>query len=313
VCIHTFPLDADSDYCSCPPCCPGKEVMFHIPSNFSTHLDHFIPYEDGKKMLQSINRRLKWTGYPNRTYNLYCIFMILFILVVFGIWGFIRIPQYSSLADSLVDDDDTDNKEHGKEYQDLVDSSTVEFIKTHEIVILVCSGVVPAVLYLLLICCMKSCRRSFVTGYIQKWNRRQNNGVFLSIGGEGMTRRGVAVGGGPTGGSYDAFYLATWDPKGYMFHGYLNVFVNYEARAEWCRDNRVMFVPPVPPHQQNQQQQQPAGFQPPPHPGQSPNNFQVPEGYALVPQSQVHVPEGYVMVPKSTIDAPPSYEETKDL
>jgi len=55
--------------------------------------------------------------------------------------------------------------------------------------------------------------------------------VALSFGGGGTTPRGVTVG-SEFGGTYDNFYMATWDPKGLMFRFvafYLTHFLLSEA------------------------------------------------------------------------------------
>merc|ERR1711970_284274 len=120
----------------------------------------------------------------------------------------------------------------------------------------------PYVIYFGLMLYKKHSRKSSLLNFVQEWNEKKNNGVFLSLGGGG-TVRGVTVG-SDTGGSYENFYMATWDPKSLLVRGYLHVFVNYQERANWCQRNGIPFVPPVPPHQQTMEQQiAPSGFQVP--------------------------------------------------
>ena len=135
----------------------------------------------------------------------------------------------------------------------------------------------PYIAYFGLMLHQKKWRRLGLLGYIQQWNQEKNNGIFLSFGGGG-TVRGISVG-SDTGGTYEHFYMATWDPKGLLVRGYLHVFVNYQKHYDWCQRNNEPFVPPVPPHQQSIDQQiASTSFQ-------APDNFQVPAGYTLVPQN----------------------------
>ena len=64
VLVQSFQLDADADDLSLPICCPGKQAMFHVPRNFSSHLSSFIPYEEGVKMIKEINQILLKTAFP---------------------------------------------------------------------------------------------------------------------------------------------------------------------------------------------------------------------------------------------------------
>ena len=135
-------------------------------------------------------------------------------------------------------------------------------------------------------------------------------GVFLSLGGDG-TVRGVPVG-CETGGTYENFQMATWDHESNLVRGYLHVFVNYQERANWCQRNGVPFVPPVPPQQQTIQQQI--------APQSVPVGFQIPAGFALVPENyqppqEYQVPAGYALVPQvpQAQDSPPAYEEAKNM
>jgi len=105
--------------------------------------------------------------------------------------------------------------------------------------------------------------------------------------------------GSDQGGTYENFYMATWDPKSLLFRGYLHVFVNILERQEWCRRNGTEFIMPVPYGSVQQipvaqvAPAPPAYLQPTP-----PSGYQPPPGYALVPISE------QPQVPPS---APPPY------
>merc|ERR1711963_164159 len=127
---------------------------------------------------------------------------------------------------------------------------------------------VPYAVYFSLFIYTKIARKNKLLEFIHTWNEKRNNGVFLSLGGGG-TVRGMSVG-SETGGTYEHFYMATWDPNSLMVRGFLHIFVNYQVRAEWCQRNGIPFVPPIPLYQQTVAQQiapqvpqAPQGFQPP--------------------------------------------------
>ena len=54
--------------------------MFHTSRNFSAHLTNFLPYQDGVKMIEEINKILRETAFPNRQCNL---LMLLCIILSF--------------------------------------------------------------------------------------------------------------------------------------------------------------------------------------------------------------------------------------
>jgi len=87
VLVHSFLLDAETDFFSLPICCPGKQAMFHIPQNYSTHLVSFIPAQDTTKMIEEINKILKKTSFPTRKFNpliLSCM-LVSFLIIFFGV------------------------------------------------------------------------------------------------------------------------------------------------------------------------------------------------------------------------------------
>ena len=190
--------------------------------------------------------------------------------------------------------------------------------------------ILPYTLYFGLMMYKKSERKSRLLTFVNEWNKIKSNGLHLSLGGGG-TMRGIAVG-SETGGTYDNFYMTSWDPKSLLVRGYLHVFVNYQERANWCQQNGFPFVPPVAPNQQTMEQQiaqpgqvpvPPAGLQVPagyalvPQHQQPLPEFQVPAGYALVPQHQqpppeFQVPAGYALVPQSQ-DLPPNYYQASKM
>merc|ERR1712066_1021521 len=61
VLVTSFLLDADHSCCSCPFVCTGQTAHFPIPRTFSSHLESFIPYEEGKQILEDLNRILRRT------------------------------------------------------------------------------------------------------------------------------------------------------------------------------------------------------------------------------------------------------------
>merc|ERR1711874_270588 len=281
VLVHSFQLDADTDYCSMPICCPRKQAMFHTPRNFSAHLSHFLPYQDGVKMIEEINAILRSTAFPNRQCNP---FFLICMLISFLSLPFFMTPFMVNVGDSF---------------------------EPTSILGIIIPMFVPYIIYFVLMFYKKSSRKNGLLGFVADWNNRKNDGVFLSLGGGGNVR-GVAVG-SETGGNYENFYMATWDPKSLLVRGYLHVFVNYQVRSAWCQQNNIAFIPPVPPHQQTMAQQiapQTQGLA-------VPAGFQVPAGYALVPENyqppqQFQVPPGYALVPQ-TQDLPPDYSTASKM
>lgn len=181
-----------------------------------------------------------------------------------------------------------------------------EYVDAYTIGIMVAVSLVPIFIYVFLRFCLQSTRKSLLLNYVNRWNRRKADGVFLVLGGEGRTARGMTVG-NENGGDYRAFYFATWDALGILVRGFLHVFVHYHCRGDWCQKNGVPFVPPVPIHQHTMEHQI----------GSAPQNpystrFQVPDGNTLVPHDpqEFRVPEGYRLVPASQ-DLPPTYADSK--
>lgn len=281
VLVHSFQLDADTDYCSLPICCPGKQAMFHTPKNFSAHLSHFIPYQDGVRMIEEINAILRSTAFPNRQCNLF------FLICMCLSFASLTLPL-SSMSSA------TSGSDVGVSLGGLL------------------GGIFfPYVIYFGLMLYKKHSRKSSLLNFVQEWNEKKNDGVFISLGGGGMVR-GVTVG-SDTGGTYENFYMATWDPKSLLVRGYLHVFVNYQERFNWCQQNNIAFVPPVPPHQQTMAQQIAPQSQVP----TVPVGFQVPAGYALVPENyqppqEFQVPPGYALVPQQQ-DLPPDYNTASKM
>jgi len=252
--------------------------MFHIPKNFSSHLSNFLSYEDGVKAIKEINQILRDTGIGRKQCNL--------LLIICMAFSFLSVPiNTSHLMLGGVN-----------EGMGLSIGALMVFM------------FVPYAVYFSLFIYTKIARKNKLLDFIHTWNEKRNNGVFLSLGGSG-TVRGVSIG-SDTGGTYEHFYMATWDPKSLMVRGFLHIFVNYQERAEWCQRNGIPFVPPIPPHQQTVAQQIA------PQAPQDPQGFQPPAGYALVPQNQIpppafQVPAGYVLVPENHNMPPPSYEDSK--
>ena len=194
VLVHSFQLDADTDFCSLPICCPGKQVsrriieqfdgkpskcshlqaMFHKPRNFSAHLENFIPYAEGGKMIEEINTILRDTAFPNRQCNPFFILCMLLSFLSIG-------PSILNMMS-----------------QDSPDSvgSSVTFILL---------GVfLPYIPYFGLMIYKRISRKNCLLNFVCEWNEKKSDGVFISLGGGG-TIRGNAVG-SETGGTYDNFY-----------------------------------------------------------------------------------------------------------
>ena len=253
--------------------------MFHIPKNFSSHLSNFLSYEDGVKAIKEINQILRATGIGRKKFNL----LLLLCIAFSGLSMPINMGHLVVVGDV---------------HEEMLFSVWTSLVLTF----------VPYVLYFFVFMYTKIARKSKLLGFIRNWNKKRNDGVFLSLGGGG-TVNGMSVG-SETGGTYEHFYMATWDPNSLMVRGFLHIFVNYQERAEWCQRNGIPFVPPIPPHQQTVEQQIA------PQVPQAPQGFQPPAGYTLVPQSQIpppafQVPAGYALVPDNQNLPPPSYEDSK--
>ena len=256
--------------------------MFHTPKNFSVHLQHFIPYQDGVRMIEEINAILRSTAFPNRQCNL-CILICSFL-------SFFSMMYHFGLIFSPGDS--------GSDVQVSIGW-------------LLWGMLSPYVIYIGLMQYKKHSRKINLLNYVQEWNGKKNDGVSIFLGGGG-TVRGVTVG-SDTGGTYENFYMATWDPKSLLVRGYLHVFVNYQERSNWCQQNNIAFVPPVPPHQQTMAQQIAPQSQVP----TVPVGFQVPAGYALVPENyqppqEFQVPPGYALVLQNQ-DLPPDYDTASKM
>jgi len=303
VVIHSFPLDPDSDFCMCPVICPGKQAMFHPPENFPRHLAQFVPNEDADKMLRQINKILRRTAYPEKQ----CGPLACFSLILTGLF-------FLPLLLLLTSRNSSTNSDENYSRNANISNSMEEWTKGNLAWLIPCCFW-PFVLYFVLMMCMSCKRERSIKRFILNWNKAQGNGVFLSIGGVGKTLRGNSVG-HEDGGKYRHFDLAVVDRRSRLMRGYLHVIVNFQARADWCQQNGVPFVPPVTKNQQQTAfQQQPVPY--------SPAGFQVPEGYALVPTGYSLVPHSQD-VPQSqdvlqsknvpqTQDVPPSYHEAKKM
>jgi len=176
-------------------------------------------------------------------------------------------------------------------------------------------GFLPFIIYMVVMHYFKYFRKERLLNCINEWNQAKVNGVFLSLGGSAQVRGQVV--GSHDSGTYDHFQIATYDNIRFMAHGYLHVFVNFIERSSWCQRNGVPFVPPVTAAQQSMEQQLTSG-QFPLHPASQvfqvqalPPGFQVPAGYALVPQSQISQPPHLSQPQFQQPDLPPSYEDSQ--
>ena len=229
--------------------------------------------------------------------------MVLFPIIPLGIYVLSSYPEILERINSVTGKPDTYQSEFEKSEDDNPGTSS-SYDDYYSIGIVVAVSLVPMFIYVFLRCCLQSTRKSMLLNYVNRWNRRIANGVFLVLGGEGRTQRGMVIG-SEGGGDYGAFYYATWDAKGILVRGFLHVFVHYSCRADWCQKNGVPFVPPVPVNQQTMEHQLGGTATQNPHL----TGFQAPAGYSLVPQ-EYRVPDGYRLVPISQ-DLPPSYADSK--
>lgn len=294
VLIHAFKLDADFNICSIPFICPRKQAMFHVPSALSDHLEHFFPLKEVKTVIEDLNNILTATGFNPRPSNPLFLISMLFMFII----------SMSGVMGSVVNFDESSN---------VGVSIAVPFIV----------GFLPFICFFLFSYYMRKKRERDLMGYINQWNRN-DRGVKLTLGGfVNNPRTGLGTG-TEQGGGYFHFYCATWDPKGLVATGYLNVFINMAQRQEWCRINRVPFVMPLPQNQQTMAQNQPLMVTSPnPQAVAPPQGYQAPAGYVLVPQSQVQVPPGFALVPQDQVnlnmatapqnqDLPPTYDQSKN-
>jgi len=302
VLVHSFKLDANADTCSLPFCYPGKQAMFHVPTNLSSYLSTFISHKEATNLIEDINKILLETAFVNTKCN-----PSLIICIVIGFLG--SYATYEVI------------KHHVSELTLYLMSTTVFFL--------------PYIFYFGLLKYQNSKRKERLISFINKWTKDKGNGVSLSLGGAG-TVGGVAVGSYTGCSTYEHFYSATRDPKSLLMKGYLHVIVNYEERSNWCQQSGLPFIAAVPLNQQTMehqgqatvppvpasyglttQLQVPVGYNLVPLPTQPPAEHQVPDGYNLVPlptqpPAQHKVPAGYNLIPHSQ-DLPPPYEEAKQM
>lgn len=213
--------------------------MFQLPTSLTPDTQPFLTLTDAKTLLGNLNTILSQTGFNPRPSNPW------FFIAMFSGFAIMGISLSSTLSG---------------------DGSNIGIGMGFVMV----GVMLPYILFFGAVYHYKKQRRDRLTQYVEDWNRA-GNGVKLSFGGGGTTPRGVTVG-SEFGGTYENFYMATWDPKSLMFRGYLHVFVNPHERYEWCRNNGVAFTPPLPLGQVVQA---------------PPQMYQPPPGYALVPLSEV--------------------------
>lgn len=249
--IHQFLLDADFDTCQLPWICPRRNAQFIPPSSLGPNTNHFLPLEEALRILKDLNSILHETAFNPRPTNPCFLLTILFTFIVPGL-----LPILSIKDDSYLEN----------------------FGQRMGLVLGLGLGL-PWLLYFCMLIYFRMARKRRLTQYVAQWNR-SSKGVKLSLGGGGTTPQGVTVG-SHQGGTYENFYMATWDPKSLLFKGYLHVWVNVQERQEWCRNNGQPLVMPVP----LGQMQVPPGsivYQAPPRVA----DYQPPPGYALVPMGE---------------------------
>jgi hypothetical protein len=209
--VHSFQLDSSTDYCSFPPCYPGKQAMFHLPNSFPENLATFIPYEECVRVIEDINQILRNTGFPNHQFNPAFLMTIgstflCFFLMMYLIWTGLIWTYGAPLLFGIF---------------------------------------VPMITYSVLTKVQSVRRQNNLLKFLREWNEKASNGVRLSLGGTGHTRWGIPWG-SETGENHVFFFLSTHDPTGTMIKGFLQVFVNYQDRSSWCQRTGVPFVAPVP-------------------------------------------------------------------
>ena len=245
-------------------------------------------------MIEEINKILRETAFPNKQCNPFFILCMLLSFLSVG-------ASTANTISGINVDFSQEQSEERAESNPILSS----------MMFLMIGLMLPYIIYFGLMMYKKSQRKSRLITFVREWHEMKSNGVFISLGGGG-TVRGVVLG-SETGGTYENFYMATWDPKSLLVRGYLHVFVNYQERASWCQQNCIPFIPPVPTHQQTMEQQIAQQGQVP----AVPPGFQIPAGYALVPQNQqpppeFQVPAGYALVPQSQ-DLPPNYYQASKM
>jgi len=293
VLVHSFQLEADAECCNVPICCPGKQAMFQTPRNFSSHLSNFIPYEEGVKMIEDINKILRETHFGRPICNPFFIFCMLL----------------SSLLTVLS----AGNAIPGMNWDTSYTESNNVLPST--MVLMTCFSL-PYIFYFLLMKYKKSQWKSRHLTFLHEWNENKSNGVFLSL--EFPKNQSVR-------GYLHVFVNYRKRENWCQRNGV--TFVPPVAPHQQIMEEQIphhsdIQADPVPVGFQNpststkfqqqtmeQQNQQQDHFPPPPIPA----GFQIPAGYALVPQrypppQEFQVPAGYAQVPHSQ-DLPPNYYE----
>jgi len=254
--VHSFRLDATTDFWAFPPCKPGKQAMFHKPKEYPSNLVPFLSDEECARVIEDLNQILSKTGFPNHHINpailmavgfsFFSFLLVMFLMWTGGFWtwGGIVMPGIF----------------------------------------------LPIISYFVVMQIQKSRRQNGIVGYVKEWNEKAMNGVRLALGGSGITRRGMMIG-SDTGGSPVHFFLSTYDMSGTFFRGYLHVFVNSKERSTWCSNNGIPFVAPVAvaPPTAAMQVQIPQGYALVPT---GAPHVQTPPGYAGVPMGQLDLQIG---------------------
>jgi len=333
--VHSFQLDADTDYCSLPCCCcRGKQPMFHVPQSFNHHLTKFLSYNDGVMLIRTLNKILSKTAFPNKPCSP-CVLITLILpwLCILPIWYFTySIGILSEMDSNQLSSFFPELSEVGintdKDVEDRSEQKLTTFLIVLITVTIIVGLCIPFTIYFCFQCIRKSERKRKLLKFLRFWNSKRNDGVFVALGGHGRTPRGVTIG-TQNGADYNSFYLATWDPTGVLVQGFLHVIVNCETNADWCQRNGVRYISPVPFNQQaaidslqqsQARSQSPAGYTLVPNESavnrlqQSQDRFQPPAGYTLVPEESAafQVPEGFELVPVSENHLP-TYEEAKQM
>jgi len=267
--------------------------MFHPPTGLNENVQQFLSLAEAQKIIADLNKILHNTAFNPRVSNP-C--FLLAVLVTFAGTGIFTSSMISGISDiDFGSDPEIENNwrilrgeepfnEFSENSRSKEDSGSSIGLKVGGFVV---GLMLPYLCFFILVAIFKSSRKRQLTNYVAEWNRStRGNGVALSFGGGGTTPRGVTVG-SEFGGTYDNFYMATWDPKGLMFRGYLHVFVHTGVRQRWCSENGTYYVAPIPLGQAAPVQV--VTYQPPP-------------GYALVPMSELQSTGN----PSS---APPSYDK----
>jgi len=235
--------------------------MFHPPASLNDNVQHFLTLSEAQKILADLNQILHKTAFNPKPSNPCFLLAVLFTFVCSGFFPFVITTGLENSTD---------------QNRGLYIGGTIGALIFAIILSYTC--------FFCLTCHFRTSRRRQLTNYVAQVNSH-GNGVKFSFGGGGTTPRGLTVG-SEFGGTYENFYMAMWDPKGLMFKGYLHVFVDTDARQQWCSANGTYYVAPVP---LGQAPVQVVAYQPPP-------------GYALVPMAELQATPGGP-------SAPPSYDK----